>query len=78
MMYGGTSIRVVVAREVLQTLADGSVAKASLLAKFDLYRRQFEAIASDKFDRGEKGPIKVTRADVIKFVADRRPEAPSA
>jgi Protein of unknown function (DUF1488) len=48
MMYGGTSIRVVVAREVLQTLGDGSVAKASLLAKFDLYRRQFEAIASDK------------------------------
>jgi hypothetical protein len=75
MMHGGTSIRVVVAREVLQ---DGSADRASLLAKFDLYRRQFETIASDKFDGGEKGPIKVTRADIIKFVADRRPEEPSA
>jgi hypothetical protein len=72
MMDDGTSIRVVVTREVLQTLAGGSMDKASLLTKFDFYRRQFEAIASDKFDRGGNGPIKVTRADVIKFVADSR------
>jgi hypothetical protein len=78
MMHGGTSVRVVVTNEVLQTLADGSVDKTSVLAKFDLYRRQFEAIASDKFDRGEKGPVKVMRADIIKFVTDRRPEEFSA
>ena len=36
MMHGGTSIRVVVAREVLQ---DGSDDRASLLARFERYRR---------------------------------------
>jgi hypothetical protein len=71
MMHGGTSVRVVVAREVLQ---DGSDDRASLLARFAHYRRQFEAIASNKFDLGEKGPIKVARADVVKFAADRRQE----
>ena len=73
MTHERTSIRVVVTQEVLQSIADGSVDKASLLAKFNLYRRQFEAIASNKFDRGEKGPIKLTRADVIKFAAEKKP-----
>jgi hypothetical protein len=78
MTHDGTSIRGRCRQGSASALADGPVDKLSLLAKFDLYRRQFEAIASDKFDRGEKGPIKATRADVIKFVADRRPEEPSA
>ena len=43
MMSDGMSIRVVVIREVLQAIADRSVDEASLLAKFDQYRRQFEA-----------------------------------
>ena len=67
MTHEGMSIRVLVTREVLQTIADGYADKASMIARFDVYRRQFEAIASNKFDRGEKGPIKVTRADVIRF-----------
>jgi ATP-dependent protease HslVU (ClpYQ) peptidase subunit len=73
MMNAETSIRVLVTREVLQTFADASADRATLIAKFDRYRRQFEAIASDKFDRGDKSPIRVTRTDVIKFAADRRP-----
>jgi len=78
MTHEGTSIRVLVAREVLQTIADGSADKTTLNASFDLYRRQFEAIASSKFDRGEKGPIKITWADILKFAADRRPDESSA
>jgi len=78
MMTGVTSVRVVVMREVLQEIAGTSADRAATIAKFNAYRRQFEAIASDKFDRGETRPIEVTRADVIKFAADGRPEAPSA
>jgi hypothetical protein len=57
---------------VLQTIADVSADRASVIGKFDLYRRQFEAVASDKFDRGEKGPIKITGLDILQFVADRK------
>jgi len=33
---------------------------------------EFEAIASDKFDHGQfRGMMKITRADVLKFVAER-------
>jgi len=60
MMHDGTSLRILVTREVLQTIASGSADKTSLNASFDLYRRQFEAIASNMFDCGEKGPIKIT------------------
>jgi hypothetical protein len=75
MMHDGTSIRVLVTREVLQAIAERAADKASLLPKFALYRTQFEAIASDKFDRGEKGlPIKLTPADVMRFASDRRTE----
>jgi hypothetical protein len=78
-MHEGTSVRVLlVTREVLQVIAERSADNTSLLPKFDLYRTQFEAIASDKFDRGDQGrPIKLTRADVIKFAADRRPDGSS-
>jgi hypothetical protein len=76
-MNEGTSVRVVVLREVLRTIADASADKATLIAKFDRYRRHFEAIASEKFDRGEKSPIRITRADVIKFAAERRTDEPS-
>jgi hypothetical protein len=80
MMHDGTSIRVLVTREVLQAIAERSADNTSLLPKFDLYRAQFEAIASDKFDRGAKGlPIKLTRADVMKLLPidaqkNRRPK----
>ena len=79
MMHDGTSIRVLVIREVLQTIAGGSAAKRNLMGIFDLYRREFEAIASGKFDRGEKGPIKITKSDILKFAAEKQapPEEPA-
>jgi len=72
MMHEGTSIRVLVTQEVLQSIAEETLDKSRLLAKFDLYRRQFEAIASDKYDRGQKGPIRVTKSDILKFAAERQ------
>ena len=72
MTHDGTSIRVLVIREVLQTIAGGSADKTSLMATFEVYRREFEAIASGKFDRGEKGPIRITKADILKFAAEKQ------
>jgi hypothetical protein len=50
------------------------------MAIFDLYRREFEAIASGKFDRGEKGPIRVIKSDILKFAAEKQapPEEPAS
>jgi hypothetical protein len=70
MMHDATSVRVLVAKEVLQSLA--AKGPLSLMAKFELHRKEFEAIASDKFDRGNKGPLEITGSDVLKFAAEKR------
>jgi hypothetical protein len=43
---------------VLQTIADVSADRASVIGKFDLYRRQFEAVASDSSIVAKKAPSK--------------------
>jgi hypothetical protein len=78
MLAGATSIRIIVAREVFEDVEGAAPDKLADIAKFNAFRRQFEAIASDKFDRGERRPIKITKADIIKFAADQRADSPSS
>jgi Protein of unknown function (DUF1488) len=74
MVDGDKGVRVFVDRDVLRNLAGASADKAALVAKFNLYRRQFEAIASEKYDRGQKSPVTVTQPDIIRFAAEQRPD----
>ena len=71
MMHNDISVRVVVTREVLQSIAGTATPQTSYMAKFEFYRREFEAIASDKFDRGERGALKITPSDFLQFTAER-------
>ena len=76
MMSDAASVRVLVTREVLQTI-QGSAAPHGLAPRFEFYRREFEAIASDKFDRGERGALKITASDLLRFAAEKRAARPS-
>ena len=72
MMHNDTIIRILVTREVLQGVASSLPGDGSDIARFEAHRKEFEAIASDKFDHGQfKGTMKIARDDVLKFVTER-------
>jgi hypothetical protein len=71
MAHGGTTIRVLVARRVLQDLKKAP-AESGYLPRFEAFRKEFEAIASDKFDDGQFcGKIEITSSDMVKFLVER-------
>ncbi len=68
MRHNDTTVRVLVTREVLQGLKSSLSNEGNDMTRFEAHRKEFEAIASDKFDHGQfKGMIKITRDDVLKF-----------
>ena len=70
MMNGAVSIRILVTRDVLLNIG-GLEEHDGLTAKFERYRREFETIASDKFDRGERGALKITPSDLRRYAEER-------
>ncbi len=72
MMHSDTIIRILVTHEVLHGVESSLPEEGSDMARFEAHRSEFEAIASDKFDHGQfKGMMKITKGDVLKFVAER-------
>jgi hypothetical protein len=72
MTHADTIIRILVSRDVLRGAESAPPEDGGDMARFEAHRMEFEAIASDKFDHGQfRGMIKITRADVLKFVAER-------
>ena len=73
MMRDSKIIRVVVSRGVLRSAAGGSTApEGGYVATFEVHRKVFEAIASDLFDGGQRGAIRITASDILDFAARRR------
>ncbi len=72
MIHNDTIVRVLVTREVLQGVESLPAEDGDYIARFEAHRKELETIASDKFDHGQfKGMMKITRDDVLKFVAER-------
>jgi Protein of unknown function (DUF1488) len=73
MMHNSKIVRVVVSRGILRSAAAGSTGRDdSYMATFEAHRKEFEAIASDLFDRGQRGTIRITASDILDFAARRR------
>lgn len=67
-----TTVRVLVARRVLQDMRSSSTDSGACLARFELFRKEFEAIASDKFDHGHgRAKIEITSSDMVRFLVER-------
>ena len=65
------TVRVLVARSVLATMESAPAQAGSYIQRFEVFRREFESIASDKFDRGPaKAKIEITADDMMKFLVD--------
>ena len=72
MMNEATTVRVLVARRVLQDMKGSDSFEGGYLARFEEFRREFEAIASDKFDDGHiSGKIEIASSDMVKFLVER-------
>ncbi len=72
MRRGDTIVRVLVARRVLETIERAPVQGDSYIARFEVFRREFESIASDKFDHGPaRAKIEITADDMMKFLVER-------
>jgi hypothetical protein len=42
------------------------------MARFESFRREFEAIASDKFDHGRGGAkVEITSSDMVRFLVEK-------
>ena len=72
-MVGDDSIvRVVVARRILQDMKSTPLEDEGYLNRFEAFRKEFETIASDKFDEGSYGGrIEITSSDMVKFLVER-------
>jgi hypothetical protein len=67
-----TTIRVLVARRVLQDMRSSSGDGGACMARFESFRKEFEAIASDKFDHGDgRAKIEITSGDMVRFLVER-------
>jgi uncharacterized protein DUF1488 len=72
MRHDDTTVRVVVVRRVLQDMKNSAPEDEGYLARFEAFRREFEAIASDKFDGGPfMGKVEITSSDMVKFLVER-------
>ena len=72
MTHEHTTVRVLVVRRVLQDLKNRTVDDDDYLGRFESFRKEFEAIASDKFDQGHsKGKIEITSSDMVRFLVER-------
>ncbi len=68
MMHNNTIIRILATREVLQGLKSSTPEEGSYMARFEAHRKEFEAIASNKFEHGQfRAMMKITREDVLRF-----------
>jgi hypothetical protein len=66
------TVRVLVARRVLQDMRSSNGESGACMARFESFRKEFEAIASDKFDHGEGGPkVEITGSDMVRFLVER-------
>lgn len=67
-----TTVRVLVARRVLQDMKNSPGGAGACMARFESFRKEFEAIASDKFDHGHVGgKVEITSADMVRFLVER-------
>lgn len=67
MMHNYTIVRVIVSREVLDAIPSSREAIDNM-AKFFTFRKVFETVASDKFDRGNfKSTLKLVPQDLTSF-----------
>jgi Protein of unknown function (DUF1488) len=72
MRHDSTTVRVVVVRRVLQDMKSSPVDEEGHIARFEAFRKEFEAIASDKFDEGHGGgKLGITSSDMVKFLVER-------
>jgi hypothetical protein len=72
MRHDATTVRVVVIRRVLQDMKSAPLDGEGYMARFEAFRKEFEAIASDKFDDGRcSGKIEITSSDMVKFLVER-------
>ena len=72
MRRGAAIVRVVVARRILEDMKSAPAGDDGYLARFEAFRNEFEAIASDKFDDGHvSGKIEITSSDMVKFLVER-------
>jgi Protein of unknown function (DUF1488) len=72
MRHDSTTVRVVVARRVLQDMKSSPLDAAGHIGRFEAFRKEFEAIASDKFDDGHAATrIEITSSDMVKFLVER-------
>ena len=72
MMNDTTTVRVLVVRRVLQDMKSSPPGEGGFLNRFETFRREFEAIASDKFDDSRGGgKIEITSSDMVKFLVER-------
>jgi hypothetical protein len=72
MRRDATTVRVVVARRVLEDMKSTSFEGDGYIARFETFRKEFEAIASDKFDNGHcNGKVEITSSDMVKFLVER-------
>jgi Protein of unknown function (DUF1488) len=67
-----TTVRVLVARRVLQDMRSSPSDSRAYMARFESFRKEFEAIASDKFDHAQsRGKIEITSSDMVRFLVER-------
>jgi hypothetical protein len=72
MMHNNTIIRILVTREVLQGLKGSAPEEGNYMASFEAHRKEFEAIATNKFEHGQfRAMMKITREDVLRFAIAR-------
>lgn len=72
MRHSDRIVRVVVPRDLLQNLQSFSRESGGYLARFEAHRKEFEAVASDKFAGGpSKAKIEITSDDLLKFLVQK-------
>jgi hypothetical protein len=72
MRHSDRTVRVLVPRAVLQNIQGLSHEGGGCLARFESHRREFEAVASDKFGDGQpKGKIEITSDDMLRFLVEK-------
>jgi hypothetical protein len=72
MTHDETTVRVLVTHEVLQAIDGSPHEQGGHIARFEAYRREFEAIASAKYDGARfHGPLKIAPPDLLNFIAER-------
>ena len=72
MMHSDRTVRVLVPRDVLQSIQSFSREGGDCLSRFEAHRKEFEAVASDKFEGGPSTVrVEITSDDLLKFLVEK-------